>query len=84
MKNQIIGILAALLTLCSCDNRVVADFEITNNTELRIDSLKIEPNIREQRKYISLEPSEMVIYKADMTTIAKTDGAYIISFSSDK
>ncbi|MDG4946242.1 hypothetical protein NMK71_07440 [Weeksellaceae bacterium KMM 9713] len=77
---KIIGILIFTLILTSCSDKVVADFEIMNNTEFNIDSLKIEPNISDVGKYISLKKGEKAVYKSDMTTIAKTDGAYQISF----
>ncbi len=80
MKKNIIGILIFSLILTSCSNKVVADFEITNNTEFNIDSLNIEPNISDIGKYISPKKGEKVEYKSDMTTIPKTDGDYQISF----
>ena len=80
MKQNIIGILIFTMILTSCSNKVVADFEIINNTEFNIDSLKIEPNISDVGKYISLKKGKKAEYKSDMTTIAKTDGAYQISF----
>ena len=80
MNQNIIGILIFTMILTSCSNKVVADFEIINNTEFNIDSLKIEPNICDVGKYISLKKGEKAEYKSDMTTIAKTDGAYQISF----
>ncbi|WP_053971754.1 hypothetical protein [Mangrovimonas sp. ST2L15] len=80
MKQNIIGILVFTLILTSCSNKVVADFEIMNNTEFNIDSLKIEPNISDVGKYISLKEGEKAEYKSDMTTISKTDGAYQITF----
>ena len=81
MKKNIIIILILILTLTSCDNKVIADFEIMNNTEFNIDSLKIEPNTSDVGKYISLKKGEISEYKSDMTPIPKTDGDYQISFS---
>lgn len=86
MKNltmKIMGFLIMILLLTSCSHKVIADFQVTNNTEFDIDSLKIEPNINEATKYISLKKGEMVEYKSDMTTIAKVDGGYTISFIID-
>ena len=80
MIKYIIGFFITVSTLISCNNKEVAEFKITNNTDYKIDSLKIEPNIIETGKYISLKKGEEVKYKSDMTTIAKTDGAYQISF----
>ena len=83
MKISKIGFLIITLILTSCENKVIADFEIINNTASNIDSLKIEPNIDEEKKYISLKKGEKAEYKSDMTTIPKTDGAYQISFLID-
>lgn len=80
MKKNIIGILISILILTSCSNKVIAEFEIMNDTEFNIDSLKIEPNISNLGKYIFLKKGEKFQYKSDMTTIAKTDGSYEISF----
>ena len=80
MKKNIVRILIIMLALASCKNKIIADFEIKNNTGFNLDSLKIEPNIDEINKYISLEKGEKIEYKCDMTTIPKTDGGYQISF----
>jgi PBP1b-binding outer membrane lipoprotein LpoB len=83
MKNIIIRILIFILILNSCDNRVIADFEVTNTTEFKIDSLKIEPMVISDGQYISLKPIETVKYKADMTGIAKADGSYRLSYKQN-
>jgi hypothetical protein len=41
MRKYYIGIIASLVTFISCEPKVIADFEITNNSGSRIDSLKI-------------------------------------------
>ncbi|EDP71766.1 hypothetical protein FBALC1_04742 [Flavobacteriales bacterium ALC-1] len=68
------------LTLLSCDNKVIADFEITNNTGFKIDSLKVEPMVILNGDYISLNKNETKLYKADMTGIVKTDGSYRLTY----
>ncbi len=83
MQKNLIIFFGILLLFLSCDDPVTADFEIINNTGIKIDSLVIEPNINEKGKYISLMPAEKVEYKADMTTIAQIDGPYFISFNSN-
>lgn len=83
MKSKLIGIVIIFLTFTCCNNRVIADFEITNNTGLKIDSLKIEPMVVSEGKYISLKPNEKLEYKADMTGIAKIDGSYRLSYKQD-
>ena len=52
MKSKLIGIVIIFLTFTCCNNRVIADFEITNNTGMiekieeidEIEEIKIEPN----------------------------------------
>jgi hypothetical protein len=83
MKVNLIGIILVFLTLTACNNRVIADFEITNSTGIKIDSLKIEPMVISEGKFISLKPNEKVEYKADMTGIAKVDGSYRLSYQQN-
>ena len=83
MRKNIIGIFSLLLILTSCNDSVIMDFEIVNYSGFPIDSLKIEPNNNEEGKFISLKQGEKVAYKSDMSTIAKADGAYQISFVMD-
>ena len=83
MKENLIGIFLILFSLYSCNNRVIADFEITNKTGVKIDSLKIEPMVVSKGKFISLEPNEKAEYKADMTGIAKIDGSYQLSYQQN-
>ncbi len=56
MKNQLFIVLVLFLIFFSCNNRVIARFEITNNTGIKIDSLKIEPKVITDGIYISLNP----------------------------
>mgnify|MGYP006101046779 CR=1 FL=1 len=83
MKGNLIGILLVFLTLTSCNNRVIAEFEITNSTGIEIDSLKIEPMVVSEGKFISLKPNEKSEYKADMTGISKIDGSYRLSYQQN-
>ncbi|SFJ67101.1 hypothetical protein [Olleya namhaensis] len=83
MKGNLIRIILILLTLTSCNNRVIADFEIINSTGIKIDSLKIEPMVVSEGKFISLKPNEKAEYKADMTGIAKVDGSYMLSYQQN-
>ena len=68
------------LILLSCNNKVIANFEITNETDFSIDSLKIEPMVITDGKYISLNNNETIAYEVDMTGIVKTDGSYKLSY----
>ncbi|WP_299224876.1 hypothetical protein [uncultured Psychroserpens sp.] len=83
MKPKFIRILITIITLSSCDNQVVANFEIINKTGFKIDALKIEPMVITDGKYISLNPNDKVKYKADMTGIAKIDGSYRLSYKQN-
>ena len=83
MKNKLFGIFILFLALNSCDNKVIADFEVTNNTELKIDSLKIEPMVIIDGKYVTINPNEKKEYKADMTGIAKIDGSYRLTYKAN-
>jgi hypothetical protein len=64
----------------SCDSKTIAEFKVTNNTNFKIDSLLIRPNVSLIEKYVSIKPNETYIYKADMTTIPKCDGSYLLSY----
>ena len=83
MKENFIWIFLIFFILTSCDNRTLANFEITNKARIQIDSLKIEPNVIDDAKYISLKPNEIATYKADMTGIPKFDGSYQLSYHQD-
>lgn len=78
MQRNLIGIILVFLTLTSCNNRVIADFEITNST-----GIKIEPMVISEGKFISLKPDEKAEYKADMTGIEKVDGSYRLSYQQN-
>ncbi|MBC2844815.1 hypothetical protein [Winogradskyella flava] len=80
MKKNTLKILVILLILSSCNNKVEAIFKISNQTGFEIDSLKIEPMVIQDGKYISLKPEEEIKYSSDMTGIAKIDGNYRISY----
>jgi len=80
LSKILLGISVVLLIMTACTTSVIANFEVANHTAFDIDSLKIEPNISEIGKFISLKKNKKAAYKSDMTTIAKTDGAYQISF----
>lgn len=83
MKNKLFGLIILFITLTSCNNRIIANFEITNKTGLKIDSLYIEPMVVSKGKYISIKPDEKAEYKADMTGIPKNDGSYKLSYQQN-
>ena len=72
--------LCSLLLYILINDKVIAEFTVTNSTLRRIDSLSIEPNGNLTAKFINLEPNETVEYEADMTGGAKTDGSYRLSY----
>jgi hypothetical protein len=80
MKNRWIKIFIFCFLLTSCEEKINAVFEITNNTTHVIDSLSIFPNTNDKKTYISIDPARSLVYKSDMTSGAKVDGAYKISF----
>tara|TARA_R110000850_G_scaffold11842_1_gene40436 strand:- start:306 stop:674 length:369 start_codon:yes stop_codon:yes gene_type:complete len=80
MKEKLTFLVGVYFSLVSCSNSVTADFEITNGTGMRIDSLKIEPMVISNGNYISLDSNEKAKYIADMTDIPKHDGSYGISY----
>lgn len=83
MKNNLFGIFTVISCLVSCENRVIANFEISNKTNLKIDSLKVEPILVSNGQYISLNPNGTAEYKADMAGIEKIDGSYKLSYQLD-
>ncbi|GAB7089701.1 hypothetical protein [Marinifilum fragile] len=80
MIHRILAIGFIIALTCSCENKNIAKFEITNRTNDRIDSLRIVPNGYESKHYISLLPGETKKYDCDMTNIAKVDGDYQIDY----
>lgn len=68
------------LLFISCESKTIAEFKIKNSTNFKIDSLVIQPNVSLIEKYVSIKPNETYIYKADMTTIPKCDGSYLLSY----
>jgi len=84
MRIKILGLIIMILVWTSCTSKVIANFEIVNNTGHEIDSLKIEPNTSEMGKFISIKKEGKVKYKSDMTGIMKVDGAYELSFLLNK
>lgn len=77
---QFFVIFIIIVGLYSCSDKVTAEFEIINNSSLKIDWLRIEPNLKKDGKFISLDIYEEISYKIDMTNIKKSDGAYILSY----
>ena len=73
----------SIIILTSCNKQVTTAFEITNNSGIKIDSLKIEPMVVSTGKFISLKPNEKADYKVDMTGIAKVDGSYRLSYKQN-
>jgi hypothetical protein len=74
-----IRILLLCLTLSSCERSQYSNFEITNSTQEKIDSLKISTGTK-TIIYISLNPNETKEYKCDLSQMAKVDGDYELSY----
>ena len=82
MKNTTPVILLIGLTgIYSCSNitKTIAKFEITNSTNLRIDSLYIRPD-NFKNHFLQIEANSKSIYYTDMTDLPKVDGAHLLSY----
>ncbi len=63
-----------------CSKKTVVEFKIVNNSNFKIDSLFIEPNVSKLDKYVSIDSKESYKYESDMTNIPKSDGSYFLSY----
>ncbi len=79
MKNIVLLILVFFFTSCYFNNYKV-EFEIINNTEFAIDSLKILPNSDKSLNYMSLKPHQKRSYVIDMFNVPAIDGSYNLKF----
>lgn len=76
-----IGFLTILIT--SCEKETIGKFEIENQTNNMIDSLRIVPNGYESDYYISISPGEIKKYDCNMTDIGDADGEYKLDYKFD-
>lgn len=83
MIQRLITIGFIIIFICSCKSKTIAIFEIKNQTNTKIDSLRIVPNGYESDFYISLSPGETKKYDCDMTNIAHVDGDYKLDYKFD-
>lgn len=85
MKNLSVYFLILLGVLfTSCDRKVIANFELVNKTNQKIDSINIvsfDDNLA--RNFTWLEPNETKSYQFDMTNLPKVDGDYFLTFKTD-
>jgi hypothetical protein len=80
MKNLLIILI--VLFAAGCDNKIIAKFEITNQTEEQLDSVFVKTADNTQLlDYISLKKNETKTYFLDMTNLPKVDGDYILSYN---
>jgi hypothetical protein len=69
------------LIFFSCNNEIIAKFEITNKTYTIIDSLNISSfDYQINKNYINLKPGETKEYFLDLTDLPKVDGDYFLRF----
>ena len=80
MKFKLLGLAVLILLLASCDSKTTLRFEISNDSNTRIDSLRLIPSGYESDYYISIAPNMTKEYIMDMTDIAKVDGDYQIDY----
>lgn len=70
-----------MTSLISCQSKIEAKFDITNESEFVIDSLNIKSSDHHQSaEYLQLKPGESKKYYMDMTDLPKTDGDYLLSY----
>jgi hypothetical protein len=80
MNTKILGtVLLMLGCCCSCKDRVLAKFEITNMTGDMIDSIYILPDNRKDH-FIQLRANAKSTFTTDMTGLPKVDGSYQLLF----
>lgn len=68
-----------LLCIYSCNDRVLAKFEITNMTNDLVDSIHIFPDNTKDH-FIQLQANEKSVFTTDMTGLPKVDGSYQLLF----
>lgn len=80
MKN--IGyIIFTVIIFYSCQSSIKAKFEITNKTEISIDSINIKSFDHNPNSiFLKLEPGQSQTYWLDMTDLPKVDGDYLLTY----
>tara|TARA_B100000965_G_C19346804_1_gene649935 strand:- start:257 stop:604 length:348 start_codon:yes stop_codon:yes gene_type:complete len=70
-----------LTLLGSCQNEIIAKFEIKNMTNETIDSISIKSfDHQRNSEFIQLKSGESKSYWLDMTKLPKVDGEYLLTF----
>ncbi len=65
----------------SCQSRIKAKFEITNETEMLIDSINIKSFVHNSNpNLLKLESGQSQLYWLDMTNLPKVDGDYLLTY----
>lgn len=82
MKKIVLLIWVFIFSSCNFNGTKVK-FEIVNNTEFVIDSLKIVPNSEKTLNFITLKPFEKSNYIVDMFGITPIDGSYNLSYKKN-
>ncbi len=81
-RNIVILLLVSSLISCQFEN--TAKFEISNLTDLNIDSINIKSSELEPTEfYLNLKPGEKTLYNFDMSDLPKVDGDYLLSYKID-
>lgn len=77
----ILSLLGVFVLLLGCLKKPMADFEITNATSSKIDSLTIGPEGNSTGLYFNIKPSEKIVYQLFLaTTPLDNEDEYVISY----
>lgn len=79
---KVIGfIIFVVVFFCSCQSSIKAKFEITNETEILIDSINIKSfDHNDNPNWIKLKSGQNQLYWLDMTNLPKVDGDYLLTY----
>jgi len=65
--------------IAACHGTVESTFEITNQTNKKIENLSIQPD-ENLHHSISIAPQATIVFKTNMTYVSKEDGTYWLQF----
>ncbi len=77
----LIFLISIFFAATSCSDKIEAKFEISNNSNEKLDSVNIKSFDNSlSDKYIKIGVGETKTYFFDMSDLPKTDGSYLLSF----
>ena len=77
--NIFLTVILCETNLLSCKNETIAEFNIVNATNDKVDSLYILPD-KSKGNILHLEPNSASSYNINMTDLPKVDGSFRLSF----